>query len=581
MSQIPLDLIDTSESSGPGEAGSSSSPNEASGQVNDSSEEPNRNPRKFSWKKLARELQPFVSNFLALASRFIQLCLKPEGLASIILDFWSLSLSIIWTGKQSGLDLLYPLTSLKKQKSGRLARLLLEHSRDLQQSNLHDASSRRDGVDPPLVAVIDLNEVSPEVIEKNYTIPADFYGFVVMVVFLEILISPILYIFSPIDLGPYIKWLGEWVTYLFGDWIGAWFAFFASLVLSGAVVQGVYAITDVFMLSFYAVLRGEGTLTLVRRSDVSAPGSAALLDRDFTVILTGTQSVVEAIAESSFSMSHTLARKYQVEAWQLGQYLFYEALKALCQGVPFAILAGFWLLLNPTSLLMAIVPLVLIAVVSLARIGTDVVRALIRRRRQEDVDFHEFSKMVIIATFRSLVSAAPTFLLILLYGLAIVKHPLLRGLLQPTIWLRLVPYIFMTIHLISSPNYRIRTTTLLDILGSPPVRRWEFDTLAAAATFQCLVLCRGLPRPIESIDVLTLLDTFVPDERDVWKVWKARVADRITHEVDISFAPTLPSFGDERQKHLKDLLDEAQTGYSAYASFYDWHVPLHNSAIAL
>ena len=120
----------------------------------------------------------------------------------------------------------------------------------------------------------------------------------------------------------------------------------------------------------YAVIRGEGTLSLVRRSDTSTPGSTVLLDRDFTVILTGTQSIVEAITESSFSMSHTLTRRYQLELWQLCQCLCYEALEASCQGLPFAILAVFWLLLRPTSLLTACLPLVPAVVVSLVKAYT-------------------------------------------------------------------------------------------------------------------------------------------------------------------------------------------------------------------
>ncbi|KAI9568549.1 hypothetical protein HD554DRAFT_2172330 [Boletus coccyginus] len=113
-------------------------------------------------------------------------------------------------------------------------------------------------------------------------------------------------------------------------------------------------------------------------------------------------------------------------------------------------------------------------------------------------------------------------------------------------------------------NYPIRSGKLLDVLGHPRVRKWQFDTLAAAATFQCLVLCRGIVRPIRSIGVFAFLDMLVPDQRDVQKAWKERVADRIVHEADICFAPTIPTIGDERQQQLKDLLDQAQLGDDAY-----------------
>ena len=541
-------------------------------------------PSEKSLLKLLLEIlhfvnSPITSNFKALAWRFIQLSRRPDHLASLVLDLWSLTLSIMWTPRQSGPDLLYPFSSLKKHKSGRLATLLQEHSRYLQLHNLHVAVSPRDGVDPPCVAVIDLDEVPPEISERGYTMSADFFGIVVLVAFFEIFLAPILHIYLPVDLGPLYEWLCEQV-YLFGDRFGAWLAFLAGLVLSGTMPQWLYAGIIIWGLCMYAVIRGESTLTLVRRSDISMPSCAVLLDRDFTVILTGTQNAVEAIAESSFIMSHTLPRKLQLKGWQFGQRLCYKILKVWCQGAPFTILAGFWLLLRPSSLRMACVPFIPIVIVCVARVGTDAVRTLIRMRQQQDYDFYRFSKTVIIAALESFVSTNPAAILISTYALAIGQYPLLRGSLQPAFWFHLVPGAFMIILSISSRNYYIRTAKLLDILGPPPIRRWEFDTLAAASTFQCLVVCRGIPRPIRSINVLLLLDIFVPDNRDVWTVWKARVADRITHEEDISFAPTLPSFGDERQQHLKELLDQAQIGYGAYRRFYDWHVPLY-STIAL
>ncbi|KAI9462970.1 hypothetical protein HD554DRAFT_2175739 [Boletus coccyginus] len=504
-----------------------------------------------------------ASHFEALVSRFIQLSRRPQHLAPVILDFCSLSLSIILTVEQPGPDLLYPFSSLKKLKSGRLARLLLEHSRDLPQRNLHDASSHRDGVDPPRTAVIDLGEVPPEIIERGYTVSADFYGFVVMVLLLELLISPVLHIFSPYDIRPYYDWMGERSLHLLGHLVGGWLSWCWGLLSRVMYWHWVYTILIIFFIGFYGAVRGEGTLALVRRSDVRTPGCAVLLDRDFTLILTGTQDVVEAIAESSFSTSYTLAGSYRLEAWEFAQRVGYEALEAVCQGIPFAILAGFWLVSGPTSFLMSCVPLVpptLISTVTYIYTTRDPGRIV----QERDDDFEETP--AIICFF----GIAPTLLLVLTYERAMVQDSIFKSWLQTTIMalLRFSPVILLPIHYISSQNCRIRTAKFLDILGHPPVRRWEFDTLAAAATFQCLVLCRDIPRPIRSIDMLILLDTFVPDQRDVWKVWKARVADRIAHEEDISFAPTLPSFGDKRQRHLKGLLDQAQIGYDVYKSFY-------------
>lgn len=148
----------------------------------------------------------------------------------------------------------------------------------------------------------------------------------------------------------------------------------------------------------------------------------------------------------------------------------------------------------------------------------------------------------------------PSVLLLLVYDLAVAEESILRDLLRPAVLVHYIPMVPFVILLVSSRDFHIRTAKFLDILGNPPVRRWEFD--------------------------MALLDTLVPDQTDVWVIWKKRVADRITHEVEISFAPTLPSFGGQRQKHLKDLLDQAQLGYGVYRRFYDWHVPLYSTALS-
>ncbi|KAF8556786.1 hypothetical protein OG21DRAFT_1506191, partial [Imleria badia] len=537
MDQIPLDSIDTSEFRGPEvQTAPLSSPGWPSAQSTDSLSElfletivpqsliPNfraawrsihhssevqtapdgpsdqsiqADSSEKSLSELFLEIIAFIcqlifSNFMALAWRFIQLFCRPDHLASLVIDLWPLTMSFMWTPRQSGPDLLYPLSSLKKHKSGRLAKLLLEHSRYLQLQNLHVAASPRGGVDPPCVAVIDLHEVPPEIIERGYTVSADFFGFVVLVTFFEILLAPIVHIFFPADLSPLYESLYEDLTQVFSDQVAAWIDFLVRLVLSGNTPQWLYLIIVILGLCAYAVIHGESTLTLVRRSDLSTPGCAVLLDRDFTVILTGTQDVVEAIAERSFSMSHTLPRRFQLIGWQFGQRLCYEILKACCQGVPFTMLAGFWLLLRPTSPQMALLPFIPIFIMCFARVGTDAVRILIQMYQQQDINFYRFLKTVIIGALRSYVSAIPALVLVFTYVLAM-------GLESPSeyfnppfpaLWFFSFPVLFIIILSMSSRNYHIRTAKFLDILGSPPVRRWEFDTLASAATFQCLVVCR-------------------------------------------------------------------------------------------
>ena len=138
-----------------------------------------------------------------------------------------------------------------------------------------------------------------------------------------------------------------------------------------------------------------------------------------------------------------------------------------------------------------------------------------------------------------------------------------------------IPILLLFIFLVGykARNYPIRSAKFLNALGHPPVRKWQFNTLAAAVTFQSLVLCRGIPRPIRSIDVLALLDLLILDQRDLWKAWKARVTDRIVHEMDILFTQTIPTFRDEHQQQLNELLSEAQFGYDMYRRFYDRQMP--------
>ncbi|KAG9311096.1 hypothetical protein JVU11DRAFT_9005 [Chiua virens] len=491
-------------------------------------------------------------------------------------------MSIIWSTGQSGLDLLYPFSSLQKLKPGRLASLLLDHSKNvkLRQRDLHSATLRIEGVDPPRVAVTNLDDVEPKIIERRYTVPADFYGLVVMIQFLEMFITLLLHIFFPIDATSFGYWLGDWITYWFGDWFGGWVGYLAG-VLFGVAANWIIGASLIIGLFFYAALRGDGVLTLVRRSDVSTLGHAILLDRDFTLVLIGSQSVVEAIAESSFNISHPISWSDHLGTWEMGQWFCYEALRGLCQGAPFAILAGFWLLLSPSSLFMAFIPLVptvFFLLMASARPMYTVFRGVMRR---QEIDVDTLFDALLMRPIRIVSGAALTFLLIFVYELVVAEDHVLRGLFHPTILFHAIPSALASILLISSRNYHIRTAKLLDIIGHPPVQRWEFDTLAAAATFQCLVLCHDLPRPVKSarIDILTLLDMLIPDQTDVWKAWKARVADRIAHETNISFASTLPLFPDHRQVKLTELLHQAQGGYHIYTTSYDRRVRQHTTNI--
>ncbi|KAF8547799.1 hypothetical protein OG21DRAFT_1526737 [Imleria badia] len=480
-----------------------------------------------SWRhRLYANLRAFLSRLFALA------CV-PRRFAPLVIDYWLLVRSI-WGTKQLGPDLVYPMLSIRKRQSGRLAGLILGHCRTVRQYELRAAAPFPEGIDPPCVAVLDLDDAPRDIAENGYSTHVDFYGFVCMLMLVEATITLVLHAFYLFDQG--LASLLNWII---------------CAVLNLVACLG-------------AVARGNGTLTLARRSYISTPGCTVLLDQDFTVVLTGDQSVVEAIAESSFNLSHpnklvwipNFVKKLHHGPGD-GRYSAFTLLKALCEGVCLAVLVLFWLVFCPSTFGSKILLLdIVIPIIACLLPMFPPNRISLRRR-------------VLCAAIGLPVRLLPPTLFITIY-------------LQPTegfslafLW-HLLPIFLGAFFYVGykAQNYPIRLAKFLDALGHPQVRKWQFDTLAAAATFQCLVLCRDIPRPIRTIDVLALLDLLIPDQRDLWNAWKARVADRIVHETDILFTPTIPTFGDKRQQQLRDLLDQAQIGYDTYRRFYVHRVPL-------
>jgi hypothetical protein len=379
---------------------------------------------------------------------------------------------------------------------------------------------------------MDLDEVPHHVVENGYSTQVDLYGLVCLMILFGTLTAFIVHVFCLFDWG--------WFT---------WFYWLRCVVFD-------------LSCCLLAMFFGDGTLTLSRRSNTSTPGCAVLLDQDFTVVLNGNQSVVEAIAESSFNLSHpnsvwrhTLGGE---ESEDDGRGSSYNLLEGLCEATYFIILASCWLLFRQST--------------SLGRMAPTVVVIYIAFLVHRDAPDHLTELEGIWFSVEGLFSRAlPPIFFFMIYEQ--VRDGSSYFALN---WEKGSQYLFAFLILFFSAvymarfaqNYPIRSAKFLEALGDPRVRKWEFDTLAAAATFQCLVLCRSIPRPIRSIDVPALLDMLVPDQRDVWKAWKERVADRIVHETVILYAPTIPTFGDERQQQLKDLLDQAQSGDDAYKRFY-------------
>ncbi|KAN0100040.1 hypothetical protein V8E55_000024 [Tylopilus felleus] len=467
-----------------------------------------------SCRRLSKNLRTFFIRFFTLAY-------APRHFAPLVIDCLLL-LQSSWSGKQLGPDAVYPLLSIRKRQSGRLARLILEYSRDECPYQLRSATASLQDIYPPCVAAIDLDDVR----HRRYNIQFDLCGLACMLIFFHIFIALILH-----------------VTYLSGQgWI---------MVLCSWGVCAIFCL--IFCINF--VVDGDGVLTLARRPDKSIPGSAVLLDQDFTVVLNGNQNIVEAVIESGFNLSHLSSMWKLLRGENRARYLLFYFLQALCD------IACLFFLTLCSSLLSSISPRS--SVIAMCIFFTVTFIMIFRSGMLSTCRLPDLWSLV----YMRMLPVSCMTLQFLQADVAAVQ------LVESIKWQFLAHFLSFLYTLLSTismaPNYPIRTAKLLDALGHPRVRKWQFDTHAAAATFQCLVICRGISRPIRSIDVSTFLDMLIPDQRDVWKAWKDRVADRIVHDTDINFAPTIPTFGDERQKQLKDLLDQAQSGYKTYGCFFN------------
>ena len=480
------------------------------------------------FSRLDRELAPLelpqwrrlYTNLKSLFSRFLALACEPKHFAPLIIDCWLLFLSV-WNGNQPGPDFVYPMLGIRKRQSGRLARLVLEHSREQRLYEDHVARAFSRDNDSPCVAIINLNEVLRDV-ENGYSIQLDLYGLVCALVHFEVAVTLISHALCLPD-----RW----------HWQGC--------------------VTSNLILCIHAIFRDDYTLTLARRSDACTPGFAVFLDQDFTLVLIGSQNVVEAIAESGFHLSE---RAHSVQRFHQDGEEYYRGstdsiLEVLCEFATFAAYISFWELFCRSTQKTRILVICVLAFLIACTL------------RKVPPRFGSFQRQLGIIIVRLLLMMPSVLVFKLNTNATDVSTPFSwEGIINAHSSFLLIIFILWR----KTQNYPIRTGKFLDAIGHPPVRKWRFDTLAASATFQCLVICHGLTRPVRDIDVLAFLDMLVLDQRAVWKVWKERVADRIVHEKveDIRFTPTIPTFPDERQQQLKDLLDQAQLGYDAYMRFY-------------
>ncbi|KAG8215597.1 hypothetical protein J3R82DRAFT_3440 [Butyriboletus roseoflavus] len=463
------------------------------------------------------------TSFTARANYFIlrvfTVFRHPSQFATIFLDFCLLVYSF-WDRRlgRRGPDFILPMSSLSRRPSCRLSRLLVQHSRDLPQYEPEVETSLPESNSPLIVAVIDLCEVS----QHNYSTGADIYGLtsmLILILILNVLLTP--------------SWL---ITLL--------------------------ALQKVLAICGWAFMNGDGTLTLLQQSETCCaptPAYAILFDEDFSVVLRGTQELLDAITLGGFQLSYPVAGLFDLPVWK---YVVHWLLEGFFQGLLYLMgILPVWRLLQPsfTSHLSQLLgPFALFQCFTIIT-SWPTIRQIIWHPKTLD-------GMVLILTeipVEALRSGARVAPLLVSWYLYIHDYALYNEL---QLLLDTLPSLCtMLILSIPTQNYPIRTPKFLNVLGNTSVRKWQFHTPAAAATFQCLVLCHGISRPVKSVDVGGVLDTLITDQRDVWRAWKARVADRITHEEDIIFAPTLPTFRDmARQRRLKAYLDEAQHAYEAY-----------------
>ena len=135
-----------------------------------------------------QELWRLYANLRAFLSRFLTLACVPRRFAPLVADYWLLVQSI-WSGKQSGPDLVYPMLSIRKRQSGHLAKLILEHCRAVRRYKIHAETQFPEGIEPPCVAVVDLDEVPREVVENGYSTQVDVYGLMAMLILFTVMLA--------------------------------------------------------------------------------------------------------------------------------------------------------------------------------------------------------------------------------------------------------------------------------------------------------------------------------------------------------------------------------------------------------
>ena len=97
------------------------------------------------------------------------------------------------------------------------------------------------------------------------------------------------------------------------------------------------------------------------------------------------------------------------------------------------------------------------------------------------------------------------------------------------------------------------------------MHKYELNTFTATVAFTCFVLAAANPLK----DPLVFLDAMLPNNTEVWKVWKGKMAEKLTAgvrtRVEFSQADVCTVARSEERELLEDLFHDAEDAWRAWS----------------
>ncbi len=115
----------------------------------------------------------------------------------------------------------------------------------------------------------------------------------------------------------------------------------------------------------------------------------------------------------------------------------------------------------------------------------------------------------------------------------------------------------------------IQTEILVDDvlqLKRSSVRKFEFGTWTAMSVFACLALQLNLNEPLRK--PRKLLDGLIPNDTEVWELWKAAVVEKLTKAEPLKFTASdwgVKGLDGGEQELLQTLLKDAEVAYDVWS----------------